>query len=164
MGTAPSRPDPIRPLHRPPAGLGPDGGETDCLSSTAKMRPVRATASSPWRSAFFLVWRIRPIRFPFTPEDLLVRATLEPRGGALTLRRRASGRALAHDKNGRALTKGSLFLWLHGLDGEWLSARVFFARRRGAWRVAAEEIARAKGDLGQLLYAGSQGFGFSADS
>jgi len=141
--------------------FGPDGGETDVTIVYGENEAGKSTAFFAWLDLLFGLPHQHPYDFLHARKDLLVGATLDTQEGPLTLRRTGQRQGSLTDKNGRALDERQLSLLLHGLDRDGYRTR--FSLDDEVLRRGGEEIARAKGDLGQLLYAGSSGLSGFAD-
>ena len=83
----------------------------------------------------------------------MVGAVLETPDGVQVLRRSAANAGSLTDANGHTISEQRLAGWLFGLDRE--AYRTRFSLNDAILRLGGEEIAKAQGDLGQLLHAGS---------
>jgi uncharacterized protein YhaN len=141
--------------------FGPGGGETDVTIVYGENEAGKSTAFSAWLDLLFGLPLQHPYDFVHARKDLLVGATLDTNEGPLTLRRTGQRQGSLTDENGRMMDERRLALLLHGLDRDGYRTR--FSLDDEVLRQGGEEIARAKGDLGQLLHAGSSGLSGFAD-
>ena len=141
--------------------FGPGGGETDVTIVYGENEAGKSTAFSAWLDLLFGLPLQHPYDFVHARKDLMVGATLDTEEGPLALRRTGQRQGSLTDENGRAMDERRLSLLLHGLDRDGYRTR--FSLDDEVLRQGGEEIARAKGDLGQLLHAGSTGLSGFAD-
>lgn len=141
--------------------FGPGGGDTDVTIVYGENEAGKSTAFSAWLDLLFGLPLQHPYDFVHARKDLMVGATLDTDEGPLTLRRTGQRRGSLTDENGRAMDERRLSLLLHGLDRDGYRTR--FSLDDEVLRQGGDEIARAKGDLGQLLHAGSTGLSGFAD-
>lgn len=135
--------------------FGAGDGETDVTLVYGENEAGKSTAFSAWLDLLFGLPHQHPYDFLHARKDLLVGATLDTGEGPLTLRRTGQRQGSLTDDNGRVVDERRLSLLLHGLDRDGYRTR--FSLDDEVLRRGGEEIARAKGDLGQLLHAGSSG-------
>lgn len=135
--------------------FGAGDGETDVTLVYGENEAGKSTAFSAWLDLLFGLPLQHPYDFLHARKDLLVGATLDTDEGPLTLRRTGQRQGSLTDDNGRVVDERRLTLLLHGLDRDGYRTR--FSLDDEVLRRGGEEIARAKGDLGQLLHAGSSG-------
>ncbi|MBY6200539.1 AAA family ATPase [Maritalea mobilis] len=141
--------------------FGPGGGETDVTIVYGANEAGKSTAFSAWLDLLFGLPLQHPYDFIHARKDLMVGATLDTDDGPLTLCRTGQRQGSLTDENGRAVDERRLSLLLHGLDRDGYRTR--FSLDDEVLRQGGEEIARAKGDLGQLLHAGTSGLSGFAD-
>lgn len=141
--------------------FGPGGGESDVTIVYGENEAGKSTAFSAWLDLLFGLPLQHPYDFIHARKDLMVGATLDTKEGPLTLRRTGQRQGSLTDAKGRAVDERRLSLLLHGLDRD--AYRTRFSLDDAVLRQGGEEIARAKGDLGQLLHAGSSGLSGFAD-
>lgn len=135
--------------------FGAGGGETDVTLVYGENEAGKSTAFSAWLDLLFGLPHQHPYDFLHARKDLLVGATLDTDEGPLTLRRTGQRQGSLTDDNGRVVDERRLTVLLHGLDRDGYRTR--FSLDDEVLRRGGEEIAQAKGDLGQLLHAGSSG-------
>ncbi len=141
--------------------FGPGGGDTDVTIVYGENEAGKSTAFSAWLDLLFGLPLQHPYDFVHARRNLLVGATLDTDEGPLMLRRTGQRQGSLTDENGRAVDERRLSLLLRGLDRDGYRTR--FSLDDEVLRQGGEEIARAKGDLGQLLHAGSSGLSGFAD-
>ena len=132
------------------AGEGPDVAVVYGPNEAGK-----STAFAAWLDLLFGLPRRHPHAFRFERRDLLVGAVLDAAGKRLTLRRTGKNTGSLTDADGREMAEHHLAGLLHGLDRE--AYRTRFSLDDATLREGGEDIARAKGDLGRLLHAGTSG-------
>ncbi len=135
--------------------FGNGGGETDVTIVYGENEAGKSTAFSAWLDLLFGLPLQHPYDFVHARKELLVGATIETDDGLLTLRRTGQRSGSLNDENGRVVDDRRLELMLYGLDRD--SYRTRFSLDDEVLRRGGDEIAQAKGDLGQLLHAGSSG-------
>ncbi|MGK7653220.1 AAA family ATPase [Roseovarius sp. B08] len=141
--------------------FGPGDGETDVTIVYGENEAGKSTAFSAWLDLLFGLPLQHPYDFAHARKDLMVGASLDTDEGPLTLRRTGQRQGSLTDENGRTVDERRLSLLLQGLDRD--AYRTRFSLDDAVLRQGGEEIARAKGDLGQLLHAGSSGLSGFAD-
>jgi len=141
--------------------FGPGGGGSDVTIVYGENEAGKSTAFSAWLDLLFGLPLQHRYDFIHARRDLMVGATLDTDDGPLTLRRTGQRQGSLTDENGRAVDERRLSLLLHGLDRDGYRTR--FSLDDEVLRQGGEEIARARGDLGQLLHAGSSGLSGFAD-
>ena len=141
--------------------FGTGGSETDVTIVYGENEAGKSTAFSAWLDLLFGLPLQHNYDFVHARKDLMVGATIDTGEGPLTLRRTGQRKDSLSDENGRTLDERRLSLLLHGLDRDGYRTR--FSLDDEVLRQGGEEIARAKGDLGQLLHAGSSGLSGFAD-
>ena len=122
--------------------------------------PNEAGKSTAFNGFLELLFGIKmgrhPYAFRFDRSDLLVGAEIVlPGQGTVVLRRNSKKAQSLVDANGRPLDPALLSSALHGLSREAYLER--FSLNETGLRQGGERIAKAQGDLGQLLYAGLSG-------
>lgn len=115
----------------------------------------KSTAFTAWLDFLFGFRGGTQYAFRFDRKDMLVGAVLETPDGVQALRRTAASAGSLTDANGHVISEQRLAGWLYGLDRE--AYRTRFSLNDTILREGGAEIARAQGDLGQLLHAGSSG-------
>lgn len=135
--------------------FGPGTGQTDVTMVYGENEAGKSTAFSAWLDLLFGLPLQHRYDFIHARKDLMVGATLDTDEGPLTLRRTGRRQGSLTDENGRIVDERRLSGLLHGLDREGYRTR--FSLDDEVLREGGEEIAKAKGDLGQLLHAGSSG-------
>ncbi|MGR3484151.1 MAG: AAA family ATPase [Paracoccaceae bacterium] len=115
----------------------------------------KSTAYAAWLDFLFgYARRNHPYAFQFERRDLSVGARLTVPGGArLDLRRTAAAADSLRDAEDRPVPER--LLDLHGLDRDGYRTR--FSLDGAVLQAGGAEIARAQGELGRLLHAGSSG-------
>ena len=115
----------------------------------------KSTAYAAWLDFLFgYARKNHPYAFQFERRDLSVAARLTKRGGArLDLRRTAANADSLRDAEDRPVPER--LLDLHGLDRDGYRTR--FSLDGAVLQAGGAEIARAQGELGRLLHAGSSG-------
>ncbi|MCC1492619.1 AAA family ATPase [Cognatishimia sp. F0-27] len=141
--------------------FGAGDGESDVTIVYGQNEAGKSTAFSAWLDLLFGLPIQHPYDFIHARKDLMVGATLDTDEGPLTLRRTGQRQGSLTDENGRVVDERRLSVLLHGLDRDGYRTR--FSLDDAVLREGGEEIARAKGDLGQLLHAGSSGLSGFAD-
>ena len=136
--------------------FGAGGRETDVTVIFGENEAGKSTAFAAWLDLLFGLPRQKhPYAFRFERKDLLVRALIETADGTLDLSRTGKTRGALTDHSGREVDERRLQLLLHGLDREGYATR--FSLDDVVLRRGGAEIAQSKGDLGQLLHAGTSG-------
>ncbi|MEM1265576.1 MAG: AAA family ATPase [Pseudomonadota bacterium] len=135
--------------------------ETDLNVIYGDNEAGKSTVFSAWLDLLFKIPQRTPFAFQFDRRDLLIGATLETSNGTLTLRRTGKRDGSLSDAAGHSVAETRIHALLHGLDREGYRTR--FCLDEAVLREGGADIARAKGDLGQLLHAGLSGLsGLSA--
>ena len=122
----------------------------------------KSTAFTAWLDFLFGFRGGSQYAFRFDRKDMLVGAVLETPDGVQTLRRSAANAGSLTDANGHVISEQRLAGWLFGLDRE--AYRNRFSLNDIILREGGSEIAKAQGDLGQLLHAGSSGLAGLSDA
>ncbi|HEY9039058.1 MAG TPA: AAA family ATPase [Roseovarius sp.] len=135
--------------------FGDGAGDSDVTVVYGENEAGKSTAFSAWLDLLFGMPHQHPYDFVHARKELLVGATLDTDDGPLTLRRTGQRTGSLSDESGRVVDDRRLELMLYGLDRD--SYRTRFSLDDEVLRRGGEEIARARGDLGQLLHAGSSG-------
>jgi uncharacterized protein YhaN len=146
-----------RTLDFGPAGDGPDVAVVYGPNEAGK-----STALHAWLDLLFEMPLQHRYAFQHARKDMLIGATLETADGPLTLRRTGQRTGSLTDARGRTVDERRLEVLLHGLDRD--AYRTRFSLDDRVLREGGEEIAKAQGDLGQLLYAGSSGLSGFAET
>lgn len=115
----------------------------------------KSTAFMAWLDFLFGFQGASPYAFRFERRDLLVGAELETPDGPQVLRRSAATAGSLTDANGHLVAEERMARWLRGLDRE--AYRTRFSLNDHILREGGADIARAQGDLGQLLHVGASG-------
>lgn len=115
----------------------------------------KSTAFAAWLDLLFGLPSPTPHSFRFPRKDMMIGAVIETGTDTLTLRRTGVQKDSLSDDQGRAVAEHRLTALLHGLDRDAYQNR--FSLNDAILRQGGEEIARAQGDLGQLLHAGTSG-------
>lgn len=129
--------------------------ESDVTVVFGENEAGKSTAFSAWLDLLFGLPLQHPYDFVHARKELLVGATLDTPDGPLTLRRTGQRKDSLRDDNGRVVDERRLEVMLFGLDRD--NYRTRFSLDDEVLRRGGEEIAQARGDLGQLLHAGSSG-------
>jgi len=129
--------------------------------------PNEAGKSTAYNAYLELLFGLKagkhPYAFRFDRSDLLVGAELVlPDSGNTIVRRTSKKSQSLVDEENRPLNEALLSGALHGLSREAYQER--FSLNETGLREGGERIAGAKGDLGQLLYAGISGLTGMAES
>ncbi|KAA8608262.1 YhaN family protein [Salipiger aestuarii] len=115
----------------------------------------KSTAFSAWLDLLYGLPLQHPYDFRFSRNELMVGAVLDTPDGPLTLRRTGKRHGSLTDEAGREVDEARLAGLLHGLDRD--AFRTRFSLDDETLRRGGKDIADARGDLGQLLHAGSSG-------
>lgn len=115
----------------------------------------KSTAFSAWLDLLFGMPLRQPYAFRFERGSLLVGAALDTPEGRLVLRRTGKRTGSLTDADGREVAEHRLAGLLRGLGRD--AYRTRFSLDDATLREGGEEIARAQGDLGRLLHAGTSG-------
>ncbi|MEM9428747.1 MAG: AAA family ATPase [Pseudomonadota bacterium] len=135
--------------------------ETDLTVIYGDNEAGKSTVFSAWLDLLFKIPQRTPFAFQFDRRDLVIGATLETASGALTLRRTGKRDGSLSDAAGHPVAESRVQALLHGLDRDGYRTR--FCLDEAVLRDGGADIARARGDLGQLLHAGVSGLsGLSA--
>lgn len=135
--------------------FGPGGGDTDVTVVFGNNEAGKSTAFAAWLDFLFGLPLKTPAAFRFDRKDLMIGATIQTGNETLVLRRTGARRDPLTDDAQRAVSESRLTNLLHGLD---LGAyRTRFSLDETVLREGGEEIAKAQGDLGRLLHAGTSG-------
>lgn len=136
--------------------FGTGGGATDVTLVYGPNEAGKSTAFSAWLDLLFgLKHGTHPYAFLHDRKDLMVGATLDTAEGALTLRRTGQRTGSLTDDEGRQIDERRLQTLLFGLGRD--EYRTRFSLDDEELRRGGDQIAQAKGELGQLLHAGSSG-------
>ena len=142
--------------------FGPGGRDSDVTVVYGENEAGKSTAFAAWLDLLFgLPPRNHPYAFRFERKDLLVRALIETPDGPLDLSRTGKSRGSLTDQTGREVDERRLQMLLNGLDREGYATR--FSLDDAVLRRGGAEIAQSKGDLGQLLHAGTSGLSGMAE-
>ena len=142
-------------------GSAPEGGP-DVTVVYGANEAGKSTAFTAWLDFLFGFRGASQYAFRFDRKDMLVGAVLETPDGVQTLRRSAANAGSLTDANGHVISEQRLAGWLFGLDRE--AYRNRFSLNDHILREGGAEIAKAQGDLGQLLHAGSSGLAGLSDA
>lgn len=141
--------------------FGDAGTATDVTLVYGENEAGKSTAFAAWLDLLFGLPLQHAYDFVHARRELLVAAALETADGPLDLRRTGQRTGSLTDAAGRAIDESRLSRLLHGLDRDGYRTR--FSLDDEVLRRGGEEIAQAKGELGQLLYAGATGLsGYAA--
>lgn len=136
--------------------FGAGGRGTDVTVVYGDNEAGKSTAFAAWLDLLFgLPDRSPPYAYGMDRKDLLIGAVVETADGCLTLRRAGALKAPLTDDAGHKIADHRMTSLLHGLDRT--AYRTRFSLDEAVLREGGEEIARAQGDLGQLLHAGTSG-------
>ena len=142
-------------------GAAPDGAP-DVTVVYGANEAGKSTAFGAWLDLLFGFQATTPYAFRFERRDLLVGAVLDTPDGIQTPRRSTAGTGSLTDAAGHVLADHRMTGWLHGLDRETYRNR--FSLNDAVLREGGKEIAKARGDLGQLLHAGTSGLSGLSDA
>jgi len=121
----------------------------------------KSTTFAAWLDLLFGIPGQTPYSFRHPRSTLRIGAQVETGEGAITLWRTGKRQDSLTDGDGRAVPQHRLDALLHGLGREAYRSR--FSLDDSVLREGGEEILAAKGDLGEVLYAGTSGLsGLSA--
>ncbi|WP_375258730.1 AAA family ATPase, partial [Citreimonas sp.] len=141
--------------------FGDAGTATDVTLVYGENEAGKSTAFAAWLDLLFGLPLQHAYDFVHARRELLVAAALDTADGRLDLRRTGQRTGSLTDAAGRAIDESRLSRLLHGLDRDGYRTR--FSLDDEVLRRGGEEIAQAKGELGQLLYAGATGLsGYAA--
>lgn len=115
----------------------------------------KSTAFFAWLDLLYGLPNVTPHAFRFARKDLAIGAELETPQGPLSLVRTGKRTGSLTDAQGHEIAQSRLTSLLHGLDRDAYSTR--FSLNDAVLRKGGDDIAKAQGDLGQLLHAGSSG-------
>lgn len=123
----------------------------------------KSTAFAAWLDLLFgMKERQHPFAFRFERKDMMIGAEVEVDSRVMTLHRSASRKGSLTDENGHVIDAHRLTTMLYGLDRD--AYRTRFSLDEAVLRQGGDEIARAQGDLGRLLHAGTSGLSGIADT
>jgi chromosome segregation protein len=142
-------------FHEQVLDFGAAGRDCDVTVVFGENEAGKSTAFAAWLDLLFGLPMQTAHAFRFDRKDMMVGATIEAGGDSLTLRRTGKRQDSLTDAHGRVVDEARLSALLHGLDRDSYAKR--FSLDDAVLREGGEEIARAQGDLGRLLHAGTSG-------
>lgn len=142
--------------------FGPAGRASDVTVVFGNNEAGKSTAFAAWLDLLFGLPQRTPAAFRFERKELMIGATIETGDETLTLRRTGTRRDSLTDDSGRAIAESRMTQLLYGLDRD--AYRTRFSLDDAVLRDGGEEIARARGDLGRLLHAGTSGLSGLTDA
>jgi len=159
----------LRRLHLAPYGrfadrtldFGPAREGADVTVIYGPNEAGKSTTFAAWLDFLFGIPLQTPYSFRHDRRTLAIGADIEVDGVAHAFRRTGARKASLTDADGREVVQHRLDALLHGLDREAYRSR--FSLDDEVLRKGGEDILAAKGDLGEVLYAGTSGLsGLSA--
>lgn len=159
----------LRRLHLTPYGrfadrvldFGPARAGADVTVIYGPNEAGKSTSFAAWLDFLFGIPNQTPYSFRHPRSTLAIGAEIEADGVVHSFRRTGARKASLTDADGREVAQHRLDALLHGLDRE--SYRSRFSLDEAVLREGGEAILAAKGDLGEVLYAGTSGLsGLSA--
>ena len=116
----------------------------------------KSTAFGAWLDLLFgIPVRNSPAAWRFPRNELAVAADLETARGPVDLHRLPTARDALRDADGSSVPEGEVAVLVHGLDRDGYRTR--FSLDREMLEKGGRDIASARGDLGDLLFAGMAG-------